>query len=233
VPGPPLRFEVAAGAVLTQNTAWLNAEAALKRLAAEGLLGAPASLLAWPPRRLAALIRPSGYYNQKARKLRALAAYLAGMRGRSPTREELLTLWGIGPETADSILLYAWHLPVPVADAYTRRLFHRLGWTGEQAGYEELASLCAAGLSAAGLPAAPAAGRPESRPFDGPGSSGFAGLRPRQASFARPGPHLDSEKRFLLASCIASNYGGITCLGKVQRPSGIVRASSAGCGTRW
>jgi endonuclease-3 related protein len=154
VPGPRRRFEVAAGAVLTQNTAWLNAEAALKALAAAGLLGAPASLLACAPRRLEALIRPSGYYNQKARKLRALAAYLAGMRGRSPTREELLTLWGIGPETADSILLYAWHLPVPVADAYTRRLFHRLGWTGEQAGYEELASLCAAGLSAAGLPAA-------------------------------------------------------------------------------
>ncbi len=149
VPGPPLRFEVAAGAVLTQNTAWLNAEAALKGLAAEGLLGAPASLLAWPPRRLAALIRASGYYNQKARKLRALAAYLSSLpRTRAPTREELLALWGIGPETADSILLYAWHLPVPVADAYTRRLFFRLGWAGEQASYEELSGLCARGLPA-------------------------------------------------------------------------------------
>ncbi len=138
---------MAAGAVLTQNTAWLNAEAALKALASAGLLRTPVALLACPPRRLAVLIRPSGYYNQKARKLRALAAYLAALpRARTPARGELLALWGIGPETADSILLYAWHQPVPVADAYTRRLFHRLGWTGERAGYEELAGWCARGL---------------------------------------------------------------------------------------
>jgi endonuclease-3 related protein len=153
VPAASRRFEVAAGAVLTQNTAWLNAERALNALAAAGLLGSPASLLACPPRRLAALVRPSGYYNQKARKLRALAAHLAGLpRGRArapaPSREELLELWGIGPETADSILLYAWHAAVPVVDAYTRRLFHRLGWTAESAGYEELAGLCARGLPA-------------------------------------------------------------------------------------
>jgi endonuclease-3 related protein len=153
VPAAPQRFEVAVGAVLTQNTAWLNAETALNALAGAGLLRSPASLLACPLRRLAALIRPSGYYNQKARKLRALAAYLASLpRTReptpAPTRGELLALWGIGPETADSILLYAWHVPVPVADAYTRRLFHRLGWTGERAGYEELAGLCACGLPA-------------------------------------------------------------------------------------
>lgn len=148
VPGPRRRFEVAAGAVLTQNTAWGNAEAALSALAAGGL-ATPAALLSCPPRRLAALVRPSGYYNQKARKLRVLAAFLAGLpRGRVPAREGLLALWGIGPETADSILLYAWHLPVPVADAYTRRLFFRLGWTGERAGYEELAALCARGLPA-------------------------------------------------------------------------------------
>jgi endonuclease-3 related protein len=158
VPGPRQRFEVAAGAVLTQNTAWLNAEAALEALRAAGLL-TPAGLLACPPRRLAALVRPSGYYNQKARKLRELASCLAALpgeraRGRAwrraaaPSREQLLALWGIGPETADSILLYAWHVPVPVADAYTRRLFHRLGWTGERAGYEQLAALCAAGLPA-------------------------------------------------------------------------------------
>jgi endonuclease-3 related protein len=165
VPGPRQRFEVAAGAVLTQNTAWLNAEAALAALRSAGLLH-PSALLSCSPRRLAALIRPSGYYNQKARKLRALASCLAGLSGartrgrpqaperaRTPTREALLALWGIGPETADSILLYAWHVPVPVADAYTRRLFHRLGWTGERAGYEELAALCANGVSAVGLPA--------------------------------------------------------------------------------
>ena len=148
VPAPPDRFEVAAGAVLTQNTAWGNAEAALAALRGAGLL-TPAALLACPPRRLGSLIRSSGYYNQKARKLRALAACLADLpRARVPTREALLELWGVGPETADSILLYAWHLPVPVADAYTRRLFCRLGWTGERAGYDELASLCARGLPA-------------------------------------------------------------------------------------
>jgi endonuclease-3 related protein len=148
VPGPRRRFEVAAGAVLTQNTAWGNAEAALAALRASGLL-TPAALLACSPRRLAGLIRPSGYYNQKARKLRALAAYLAALgrgRARAPTREGLLALWGIGPETADSILLYAWHRPVFVVDAYTRRLFRRLGWTGERASYEELAALSVRGL---------------------------------------------------------------------------------------
>ena len=148
VPGPRQRFEVAAGAVLTQNTAWGNAEAALRALAASALL-IPGALLACHPRRLAALIRPSGYYNQKARKLRALAAYLVGLpRARVPTCEALLALWGIGPETADSILLYAWHVPVPVVDAYTRRLFQRLGWVGQRAGYEEMAALCARGLPA-------------------------------------------------------------------------------------
>lgn len=148
LPGPRRRFEVAAGAVLTQNTAWGNAEAALSALAAGGLL-TPAALLSCPPRRLAALVRPSGYYNQKARKLRVLAAFLAGLpRGRVPTREQLLSLWGIGAETADSILLYAWHLPVPVADAYTRRLFFRLGWTGPRADYGELSALCGRGLPA-------------------------------------------------------------------------------------
>jgi len=148
VPGPRRRFEVAAGAVLTQNTAWGNAEAALAALAAAGL-ATPAALLSCSPRRLAALVRPSGYYKQKARKLRLLAAFLAGLpRGRAPARNQLLALWGIGPETADSILLYAWHLPVPVADAYTRRLFFRLGWTGPRAGYEELGALCARGLPA-------------------------------------------------------------------------------------
>jgi endonuclease III related protein len=155
-PGPRQRFEVAAGAVLTQNTGWLNAEAALAALRSARLLDA-AALLACPLRRLASLIQPSGYYNQKARKLRALASCLAGLSGargrtrasaRAPSREELLALWGIGPETADSILLYAWQVPVPVVDAYTRRLFHRLGWTGERVRYEELAALCAAGLPA-------------------------------------------------------------------------------------
>jgi len=149
VPGPRERFEVAAGAVLTQNTSWGNAEAALRALLAAGLLS-PGALLDCSPQRLARLIRPSGYYNQKARKLRGLAVYLEGLacgRAQAPTREALLALWGLGPETADSILLYAWHRPVCVVDAYTRRLLRRLDWIEGREGYEELAALCSRGLA--------------------------------------------------------------------------------------
>jgi endonuclease-3 related protein len=132
------RFEVAAGAVLTQNTSWRNVEAALAALRARGLL-TPAGLKACAERRLARLVRSSGYYRQKARKLKELASFWSGRTGRgAPERGELLTLWGVGPETADSILLYAFHRPVFVVDAYTRRLLGRLGWTKERERYEEL-----------------------------------------------------------------------------------------------
>ena len=119
------RWEVMCGAVLTQNTSWTNAERALLALAAEGIRG-PRTLLKYPPERLAELIRSSGYYNQKAKKLRSMASFVLACPG-SPTREELLSLKGIGNETADSILLYAWHQPVFVVDAYTIRLFTRFG----------------------------------------------------------------------------------------------------------
>lgn len=146
VPGPRQRFEIAAGAVLTQSSAWRNAEAALAALRSAGLL-TPRALLACPQSRLAALVRPSGYFNQKARKLRGLAAFLTGLpAGAVPSREALLGVWGIGPETADSILLYAWQQPVCVVDAYTRRLFQRLGWAAGGEGYEELRGVCERGL---------------------------------------------------------------------------------------
>jgi len=124
------RFEIVMGAILTQNSAWTNAEAALRRLREAGLR-LPADVRSCPHGRLARLIRSSGYFNQKARKLKEVAA-LFGMAASlapatAPRREELLSCWGIGPETADSILLFAFHVPVFVVDAYTRRLLSRMG----------------------------------------------------------------------------------------------------------
>ena len=128
MPGPRRRFEVAAGAVLTQNTAWGNAEAALARCGPPRLLipGRPPGLPSAAPGRLdpaQRLLQPEGPQAARSGRLSGRASPRAGC----PTREALLALWGIGPETADSILLYAWHVPVPVVDAYTRRLFHAPG----------------------------------------------------------------------------------------------------------
>jgi endonuclease-3 related protein len=113
------RFEVIMGAVLTQNTAWTNADAALSRLLRAGVR-LPSDILALPLGRLAVLIRSSGYFNQKAKKLKAVAELFSRPRSLTPagapSRDALLSKWGIGPETADSILLYAFHKPVFVVD---------------------------------------------------------------------------------------------------------------------
>ena len=128
----PPGWEIMAGAVLTQNTAWINVEKALENLARAGVRDRE-SLLKLGERELAVLIKPSGYYNQKARKLKTLA----GFEGPH-TREGLLSLWGIGPETADSILLYAHGKACFVVDAYTRRIFTRLGIISPAWGYEDI-----------------------------------------------------------------------------------------------
>lgn len=122
--------EIAVGAILTQNAAWGNVEKALVALKRARLLSL-SRITVFPARELATLIRPSGYYNQKAKKLKAFAAFVAA-RGKGrllslhsvatmPLRAELLKVHGIGPETADSILLYALGKPVFVIDAYTKR----------------------------------------------------------------------------------------------------------------
>jgi len=140
-------FEVMVGAILTQNTAWQNVAQAIGNLEREGLLHANA-LLHSQPERVRALIAPAGYYNVKYERLMGLLGYLAsygldlGELRRLPltqVREELLAVKGVGPETADSILLYALERPVFVVDAYTRRLFTRLGhdWM-EEATYDEV-----------------------------------------------------------------------------------------------
>ena len=141
------RLEVMAGAILTQNTAWRNVESALDAL----LGGRPLSLGAITGLSLDALagrIRSSGYFMQKARKLRALAEFLAARDDEPPSREELLGIWGVGPETADSILLYAYHRPHFVVDAYTRRLLSRMGVIRGGESYDEIQQTCVAALPA-------------------------------------------------------------------------------------
>ncbi|HUL35004.1 MAG TPA: endonuclease III domain-containing protein [Candidatus Eisenbacteria bacterium] len=127
-------FEIIVGAILVQNTSWTNAAQAIANLRHASLL-TPAAIHAISLPRLARLIRPSGYFRQKARKLKAFLNFLCqNYRGslktmfRTPTaqlREQLLQIHGIGPETADSILLYAGNHPVFVVDAYTRRILQR------------------------------------------------------------------------------------------------------------
>lgn len=126
------RFEIFCGAILTQNTAWRNVSMVLQSLHKQGLLD-PDRLSGLSEAELALQIRSAGYHNQKAKKLSlALAAAHRGKwfesPANAPTRESLLGLWGIGPETADSMLLYIWGVPSFVVDAYTRRILGRLGW---------------------------------------------------------------------------------------------------------
>lgn len=149
-------FEVCVGAILTQNTSWSNVERAIANLKAAQVLD-PRTLFELPESRLAALLRPAGYFNVKARRLRAFLAVLvqefqgdlARLLGGSveAARERLLAIPGVGPETADSILLYAGGQLRFVVDAYTRRIFARHGWCAPEVEYRELQQLCEASLS--------------------------------------------------------------------------------------
>jgi len=138
-------LEVAVGAVLTQNTAWANVERAIAVLKSRGLLSLD-KLTRLSPRRLAPLIRSAGFHNIKARRLAAVLAWLQAQGGfaaldRTPTsrlRPLLLACHGVGPETADSILLYALNRPVFVIDAYTRRILSRYGLIAGNESYELL-----------------------------------------------------------------------------------------------
>ena len=136
-------FEIIVGAILVQNTAWTNVERALANLRAAGTLDVEA-MRALPRENLEVLIRPSGQYRQKARKLRAFLDLVEVQDGLLALlevpprrlRELLLGTWGIGPETADCIVLYAARQPSFVTDAYTKRVFSRLGLgPGEGATY--------------------------------------------------------------------------------------------------
>lgn len=140
-------FEVVVGAVLTQNTSWSNVERAISRLRDADLLE-PRALHDTPLEELEELIRPAGYFRVKAKRLRALLGFIIDRYDGSLTRMfatdletlrgELLAVNGIGPETADSILLYAGGLPTFVVDAYTLRILSRHGWIGFDADYHEI-----------------------------------------------------------------------------------------------
>lgn len=138
-------FEMMVGAVLTQNTAWTNVEKAIANLRSANLLS-PKVIIDTRQMRLAKLIRPSGYFNVKAKRLRALCHWVNDRDGISnlhrlstaELRAALLEVHGVGPETADAILLYAFHRPVFVIDAYTRRIFSRLGLIMGTEAYETL-----------------------------------------------------------------------------------------------
>lgn len=138
-------FEIMVGAVLTQNTAWTNVERAIANLRQAGALS-PEAIVAAHPRRLASWLKPSGYFNVKAKRLRAFCRWLIAQGGveslkempTSALRVALLSVYGVGPETADDILLYAFARPVFVVDAYTRRVFARMGAIVGDENYEVL-----------------------------------------------------------------------------------------------
>jgi endonuclease-3 related protein len=134
------RFEICAGAILTQNTSWKNVMKALAEMERQKILS-PRKIISMPQKRLAKIIRSSGYHNQKARKLKVFSGFYIKLKGKTPSREELLSLWGIDRETADSMLLYAYRQPVFVIDAYTKRLLAREKLCTENASYDAMQRL--------------------------------------------------------------------------------------------
>jgi endonuclease III related protein len=204
-------FEVIVGAYLTQNTSWTNVERALTNLRAAEALSV-AGIRSIRLAKLERLIRPSGYFRQKAKRLKTFVALLNRNYDGSleklfsqPTgklREELLELNGVGPETADSILLYAGNHPVFVVDAYTRRILERHGMLGEKAHYEDIRELFERALS-------PIAQEQQERPVDlaPPPSSGIRGA-------ARPPSATSTSERSATVQIYNEMHGLIVGAGK-------------------
>lgn len=134
------QFEIICGALLTQNTNWMQVEKTLLNLKQLNALS-PEAIISLSPEVLKEAIKPAGYYNQKAMRLKNLASWFLELEGRIPERKELLSLKGVGPETADSILLYAFKQPSFVVDAYTRRIVTNLGLADEKADYDQIKAL--------------------------------------------------------------------------------------------
>jgi len=142
-------FEVVIGAILTQNTNWSNVEKAINNLKTAGKLS-PVGIYELSVTELAKLIRPSGFFNVKAKRVKAFINWLFSRyegnlskmldQDLQTLRSELLSVKGIGPETADSILLYAGNMPTFVVDAYTHRIFSRHELIPEESTYDEMKS---------------------------------------------------------------------------------------------
>jgi endonuclease III related protein len=205
------RFEVIVGAYLTQNTSWSNVEHALSNLrSAKALSVSGVRELTVP--KLERLIQPSGYFRQKAKRLKIFVDFLdrsyAGSLTRmfaAPTaqlREQLLALNGIGPETADSILLYAGNHPVFVVDAYTRRILARHAILPETASYEEIRNLFEKGLAPLSQPEA-LAQEPSTQDL----ASGLPGA-------SHTASRMSSTKRTALAQIYNEMHGLIVGVGK-------------------
>jgi endonuclease-3 related protein len=204
-------FEVIVGAYLTQNTAWTNVERALTNLRAAQALSI-AGIRDMRLAKLERLIRPSGYFRQKARRLKTFVALLDRKYGSSlerlfsqPTaqlREELLSLNGVGPETADAILLYAGNHPVFVVDAYTRRILERHKILPEKTEYEDIRDLFERALS-------PIAHEEQEQPADlaAPPESGFRGA-------SHPPSAMSTAERTALAQVYNEMHGLIVGVGK-------------------
>ncbi len=203
------RFEVIVGAYLTQNTAWTNVEKALANLRAARLISVN-GIRTVPLAELERLIRPAGYFRQKARRLKLFVEFLDRhyqgslaklfARPTSELREELLNLNGIGPETADSILLYAGNHPVFVVDAYTRRILARHEILAENATHEEIRELFERALTPLAASRA-RSGEP------GTLAAGFRGA-------AHPPSAMSSAKRTALAQIYNEMHGLIVGVGK-------------------
>jgi len=141
------KLEVIIGAILTQNTAWKNVKITISVLKEKDLMNIE-KLILIDETVLAEAIRSSGYYNQKAKKIKFFLKFFdekyncsfnkISKQEKSTIRNELLRVWGIGEETADSILLYALDIPSFVIDSYTKRIFHRLGYVEENSEYSQL-----------------------------------------------------------------------------------------------
>lgn len=203
------QFEVIAGAYLTQNTAWTNVEKALANLRAAGVLninGIREISLA----ELELLLRPAGYFRQKAKRLKILVSFLDEEYGGSlkrmfarPTeelRKELLNLNGVGPETADSILLYAGNHPVFVVDAYTRRILARHELLPENADYEEIRQCFQQALS----PVADSVSAQRRKPCLGAGLPGAS----------HPPSRMSTAKRTAITQVYNEMHGLIVGVGK-------------------
>ena len=134
------KFEICIGAILTQNTSWPNVEKALINLKKLNAID-PKKILSINEDKLKEAIKPAGYFNQKAKKLKVFSEFFINLNEKTPSRNELLSVWGVGPETADSILLYAYKMPSFVVDAYTKRIFSRIGEIKKDEDYDKVKSV--------------------------------------------------------------------------------------------